>query len=110
MTARLTKQQLEDAEARIRMMEATEVIAELGAVFQLNPDCITPQSVKAAVLELVNRPQRGRDFVKEANLLLAAKDEEIRRLKILVQSPLGSGQETSHGYRPTENPTTIRIE
>ncbi len=52
MTLREETIQRENDAARIRMMEACELVAELGALFQLNPDAITPSSIKHEVLRL----------------------------------------------------------
>lgn len=50
MTAKEEMIRQENQASLQRMLDAVKVIAELGAVYQLNPDCITPAQVREEAL------------------------------------------------------------
>ena len=88
MTTREQRAELEDHESRLRMMEACILVAELGALFQMEPDEICPKSVKREVLRRL---------------------EDYDSLRILIHTPLGSQAMACGNRCVTDNPTVVRI-
>lgn len=55
-------------------------------------------------------PNPQRDFVKESNVLLAAKDAELSRLRAQLESVCASRQEEAEQYREVLIRLTARAE